>query len=118
MDDERPDPAADHLEATIVPRDGSAAAKVWRTIANVALGVVSGDPDAGPSTTELVVTRTDTGREIMRTRAGGLAEADRLLMQVRDDLETMSVAEFLSEWRLPEDLGDARSDEDRTRDVD
>ncbi|RII91543.1 hypothetical protein DZF96_16595, partial [Clavibacter michiganensis] len=49
---------------------------------------------------QLVVRRIDTGREVMRTDAGDLDEADRLLQRVRLDLETMGVRDFVAEWRL------------------
>ncbi|MFT2690267.1 hypothetical protein [Clavibacter zhangzhiyongii] len=48
---------------------------------------------------DLVVRRIDTGREVLRTNAGSLAEADLLLQRVQLDLETRSVADFVADWR-------------------
>jgi hypothetical protein len=66
------------------------------------------DEDLGRES-DLVVRRIDTGREVLRTNAGSLAEADLLLQRVRLDLETRSVREFVAEWRLIEAGPDAGS---------
>lgn len=103
MVEETPDPpqiepAALHLEAMLAPRGGSGWAKALRSAATLAAGL-AGDLEAGPSETDLVVVRRSNGREILRVSAGSVAEADRLLQQVRRDLSTKTVAEFVGEWR-------------------
>jgi uncharacterized LabA/DUF88 family protein len=65
--------------------------------------LVTGDGDSGPSTTDLIVTRRESGGEILRIAAGSIVEADQLLQRVRLDLDTKTVTEFLAEWRLPDD---------------
>ncbi len=52
----------------------------------------------GPSVADLVVRRRDTDLPIIRTKAGSLDVADRLLLAVRADLDRLSVEEFIAEW--------------------
>lgn len=106
MDDASPtdslEPAAEHLDAEIVARPGSTTTKTFRTLVNLALTAMSGEIDHAASVYDLVVTRRGSGGEILRVKAGSLMDADQLLQHVRRDLESKSVAEFLSEWRLPD----------------
>lgn len=97
--------AAEYLEAELVPRRSGPLAKATRSVVSIIAGMVAGDLESGPSSIDLLVTRRETGNEVLRVSAGSLTEADRLLMQVRRDLETKSVSEFIHEWRLPS--GDA-----------
>ncbi|QHC68074.1 hypothetical protein GSU68_16865 [Rathayibacter sp. VKM Ac-2759] len=46
---------------------------------------------------DLVVTRLDTGAEVLRTKAD-IGDPHHLLGQVELDLETRTTAEFLREW--------------------
>ena len=93
------EPAAAHLDATLAERRGGTLAKSARTAASLALAILTGDTVSGPSEADLVVSRRDTGNEVLRVSAGSLEEADRLLSTVRADLRTKSVAEFVAEWR-------------------
>lgn len=90
-----------YLEAQVVPRRGSGLVKAMRSVATIAAGL-AGDLEGGPSALDLVVTRRETGNEVLRIAAGTVSEADRLLLHVRRDLETKSVSEFVLEWRAPE----------------
>jgi hypothetical protein len=93
------EPAAAHLDATLAGRRGGPVARSARTAASLALAILTGDTVSGPSQTDLVVSRRQTGNEVLRVSAGTLEEADRLLATVREDLRTKSVAEFIAEWR-------------------
>lgn len=104
MTDAHPDgfePASMYLEAAILPRKGSTGVKALRTIATIAAGLMTSDLESGPSVLDLVVTRRDSGNEVLRVSAGTVQESDRLLTRVRQDLDTKSVAEFVAEWRTP-----------------
>lgn len=50
---------------------------------------------------DLVVRRLADGSEIIRTPAD-LGSPDALLATVRDDLDNMTVDEFINEWKMPE----------------
>jgi hypothetical protein len=94
--------AAEVLEALLDAGPRRPVRRAARAIGAVALTVVGmgGDLAGLGREAQLVVRRIDTGREVLRTDAGDLEEADRLLQQVRLDLETRSVREFVAEWRL------------------
>ena len=93
------DRAADHLHADLVtrPRTG------WRRLRYWVLAIVAAlFQDDGPAVFDLVVTRTATGREVLRTPAD-VGDPQHLLDTVREDLETKTVAEFVAEWRIIDD---------------
>ncbi|MBF4621220.1 hypothetical protein [Clavibacter sp. VKM Ac-2542] len=94
--------AAEVLEALLDAGPRRPVRRAVRAIGAVALTAVGlgGDLAGLGREAQLVVRRIDTGREVMRTDAGDLDEADRLLQRVRLDLETRSVREFVAEWRL------------------
>jgi hypothetical protein len=96
------EPASLYLEAAILPRKGSMGAKALRSIASIAAGLMTNDLESGPSVLDLVVTRRDSGNEVLRVSAGTLKESDRLLVQVRNDLDAKSVADFVADWRTPD----------------
>ncbi|MFK4729977.1 hypothetical protein ROT00_09845 [Agromyces mediolanus] len=89
------EPASAHLRAELRPRRLRGIGKLVHTVLLVAGEATS---LGGPSVAELVVVRADTAAPVIRTKAGSLVEADTLLQQIRTDLETMTVAEFLAEW--------------------
>ena len=95
---DRFEPASAYLEAALVPRAGSVVTKAARTALTIAAGLLTNDLEAGPSGMQLVVTRRDSGNEIIRVVAGTPAEADKTLAKVRRDLAAKSVADFLSAW--------------------
>jgi hypothetical protein len=88
-----PTPAAAHLRATLVERK-----KTPRYWLGVAIGLLTQE---APPLFDLVVTRRDTGREVMRTVAD-IADPAHLLEQVNADLESKTIEEFFSEWRVVE----------------
>ncbi|OUE24306.1 hypothetical protein [Clavibacter michiganensis] len=94
--------AAEVLEAVLEPGPRRPVRRAVRAISGVALTVVGlgGELSRFGREAQLVVRRIDTGREVLRTDAGDLDEADRLLQRVRLDLETRSVRGFVAEWRL------------------
>jgi hypothetical protein len=92
--------AAEVLEAVLEPGPRRPVQRAVRALGTVALAVVGGDVEELGREAQLVVRRIDTGREVLRTDAGSLADADRLLQRVRLDLETRSVRDFVAEWRL------------------
>ncbi|CAQ01013.1 hypothetical protein ACR8AL_00620 [Clavibacter sepedonicus] len=100
--DQGDDPAvaAEVLEAVLEPGPRRPVRRAVRAIGAIALAVVGGDVGGLGREAQLVVRRIDTGREVLRTDAGDLDEADRLLQRVRLDLETRSVREFVADWRL------------------
>lgn len=85
--------AAAHLRAELVERK-----KTPRYWLGVAVGLLTQE---APPLFDLVVTRRDTGREVMRTIAD-IADPEHLLEQVNADLESKTVEEFFSEWRVSE----------------
>lgn len=93
-------PAADVLQATIELRKEPPTRRALRAITGLVLGAVTGDATTATSNVDLVVTRLDTGREIIRTPGGSVEEADLLLKSVRSDLESKSVEDFLREWHV------------------
>ncbi len=88
MHDEHPEVAADHLRAELVPKRFSG----LRMAIDTALG------GATIAVYDLVVTRLDTGAEVIRT-AADTGDPHHLLGQIQLDLERTSVAGFLEEWR-------------------
>lgn len=68
-----------------------------------AFGSIPDAPDL-----DLVVRRIDTGAEVLRTHAD-IGSPEALLAQVRTDLATKTVAEFVADWRLI-DEHDAKDD--------
>jgi len=103
--DERPldavggDPASRHLRAELLPRRENGVQRATRWVLNLTAGALLGDDGVGGSGLDLVVTRRDTGVEVLRTSAGGLEDADRLLVSVRTDLDERTVEDFVREWR-------------------
>ncbi|MET0812006.1 MAG: hypothetical protein ABWY03_03055 [Microbacterium sp.] len=96
------EPASTYLEAAILPRKGSIGTKALRSIAAIAAGLMTNDLESGPSVLDLVVTRRDSGNEVLRVSAGTLQESDRLLARVRQDLDTKSVTDYVADWRTPD----------------
>ena len=92
--------AAEVLEAVLEPGPRRPVRRAVRAIGAVAMAAVGADAVELGREAQLVVRRIDTGREVLRTDAGPLADADQLLQRVRLDLETRSVREFVAEWRL------------------
>ena len=92
--------AAEVLEAVLEPGPRRPVRRAVRAIGAVAMAAVGADAVELGREAQLVVRRIDTGREVLRTDAGHLADADQLLQRVRLDLETRSVREFVAEWRL------------------
>jgi hypothetical protein len=93
------DVAYTYLNAELVERREHGWAKA-RHYALTALGAMfTGDL---PATHDLVVYRRDTGAEVIRTPAD-IGDPEFLLEHVLDDLQTKTVSEFLTEWRLPDE---------------
>lgn len=90
------DPAAAHLRAELRERlHRNGFGKLWHHVVLVA-GEATGL--GGPSVADLVVVRRGTDAPVIRTSAGSLDEADRLLQTINTDLERLTVEEFLAEW--------------------
>ncbi len=87
-DDDADEVAADHLRAALHPKRFSG----LRMALDAALG------GATITVYDLVVTRLDTGAEVIRT-AADTGDPHHLLGQVELDLERKTVGEFLEEWR-------------------
>lgn len=93
--------AAEVLEARIEPARMHSVKRWGLNVAAFALSIVSGGgADDILAGNDLVVSRRDTGAEVLRVRVGQLAEADRLLAHTRRDLSTMTVGQFVREWRV------------------
>lgn len=84
-------PASAHLAAALEERPKTA--RYWL---GVALALVTQE---APPMFDLVVTRRDTGREVLRTIAD-VADPGDLLTEVERDLATKTVEEFVAEWRV------------------
>ncbi|QOD44042.1 hypothetical protein [Clavibacter zhangzhiyongii] len=97
--DAGPAVAAEVLEARLEIGPRRPVRQAVRAIGAIALAAVGADGGDLGRESDLVVRRIDTGREVLRTNAGSLAEADLLLQRVRLDLETRSVADFVADWR-------------------
>lgn len=95
-DHDNAEPASQHLKAELRPHEKPQGVRgVVHAVAHI---VGNGLQLGGPSIADIVVVRTATGNEVLRSSAGDLLEADNLLQQIQLDLETMTVSEFLSEW--------------------
>jgi hypothetical protein len=95
--------AAEYLSADLVGRRFHPAVRVFRHLSAFALSAFGfGGEDALPGF-ELVVTRLDTGAEVLRTPVGQFEEATRVLTSVRDDMARLSVEQFFREWRVIDD---------------
>lgn len=96
--------AADVLEARLEDRPVRPVSRAARVVASFAIAAFTGG-DGGDEVLpgmDLVVARRDTGAEVLRLSAGRPQEADRMLQSTRDDLERMSVEEFVRAWRVIE----------------
>ncbi|GAA1837060.1 hypothetical protein [Agromyces salentinus] len=89
------EPARLHLRAELHERRLTGVRKLLQTTLLLA-GEASGI--GGPSIADLVVLRRATDTAVLRTKAGSLDEADALLRAINDDLDRLSVEEFLDEW--------------------
>lgn len=92
------DRAAVHLTAALEESGASLPRKALRW-AGAAIEAALGSPPDAPDV-DLVVRRIDTGAEVLRTHAD-VGSPEQLLVQVRADLASMSVTEFVEEWRDP-----------------
>jgi hypothetical protein len=93
--------AAEYLTADLEERRGNRVVKGARLLANLVLAAVGAGHD-NVADVDLVVRRRDSGREVIRT-AADVGEPEFLLHQVRRDLESKTVEEFVAEWTLPDD---------------
>jgi hypothetical protein len=89
------EPASTYLRAELLPRR----VRGWAKVRHYAAAVGSALIGEMSTMHDLVVYRRDSGAEVMRTPAD-IGSPDMLLDQVNADLESKTVAEFLSEWRL------------------
>lgn len=93
--------AADALQARLEPARMHRLKRVGLYAASLVITALSGSaPDDLVSRVDLVVARRDTGGEVLRVRAGALTEGDRLLAQTRRDMATMTVEQFVRQWRI------------------
>ena len=92
--------AAEVLEARLEPGPRRPIRRALRAAGAILSAVVGAEVSDLGREAQLVVRRIDTGREVLRTNAGSLSEADLLLQRVRLDLETRSVRDFVAEWRI------------------
>lgn len=99
MTDAAPDTADRHLEAALADRRGTLPQRVVRTVLSIVAGLLTNDLEAGPSATDLVIRRRDSGREVIRMSAGTTEEASRLLAHARRDLARLSVTDFVAQWQ-------------------
>lgn len=95
-DSESTEPASQHLSAELRPR--AKPPGIRGVVHTVAYLVGTGLSLGSPSVADIIVVRTATGNEVLRSSAGDLEMADNLLQQIQLDLETMTVSEFLAEW--------------------
>ena len=95
------EPASTHLRAELLPRRLHGWGKA-RHYAAMVIGAAVGEL---PAVHDLVVFRRESGAEIMRTPAD-VGSPEFLLDQVNADLESKTVTEFLSEWRLDVEPGE------------
>ena len=80
-DDTSSEPAALHLSAELRPREAPAGFR--RVVHAVATVVGVGLSLGAPSMADIIVVRTATGNEVLRSSAGDLVEADNLLQQIQ-----------------------------------
>jgi hypothetical protein len=96
--------AADVLEARLEPGPRRPLRRAVRAAGAILFAVVGAEVSDLGREAQLVVRRIDTGREVLRTDAGNLVEADHLLQRARLELETRTVRDFVADWR-PADAG-------------
>ena len=92
------DPAANYLRAELLPHKAAG----WALFVHWIKMIVSASFGETPTSADLVVYRRESGAEIMRTPAD-VGSPEILLAQVKEDLRTKTVMEFLAEWRLDMD---------------
>lgn len=89
--------AADVFAAQLLPRPGGPLRHRARVagafLAELLWGVVT-----GPSVHDVVVTRLDDGREVLRVPAGEPMVAGDMLRAVGTELATLGPEEFLATW--------------------
>ncbi|MFG6444357.1 hypothetical protein ACFXP7_03675 [Microbacterium sp. P06] len=94
-------PAEEVLEARLEPSKMTAAKRLARNaLAFVVSSVSGGGGDDLLPGLDLVVTRRDTGAEVLRVRAGQFEEAGHLLEHTWRDLAQMTVEQFVRSWRV------------------
>lgn len=92
--------ADEHLTASLEESRAGLLKKTARWV-GAALEATMGSIPSAPDL-DLVVRRRDTGAEVLRTHAD-LGDPEALLAQVRADLATKTVAQFIAEWRILDD---------------
>lgn len=90
------DTASRYLQAelTLAPEGRVRDALRW-------VGDMLGGPFAveAPATVSLIVSRIDSGAEVLRITLANTVEADFALDALNRDLERMTVTEFIAEWK-------------------
>jgi hypothetical protein len=94
--------AADVLEARLEPGPRRPLRRAVRAVGAILFAAVGAEVSDLGREAQLVVRRIDTGREVLRTDAGNLVEADQLLQRARLELETRTVRDFVADWRPAE----------------
>jgi hypothetical protein len=90
-------PAVEVLEAALVARRGGRLLRGARYLVTLAVQLFTGAV-AGPSLSDVVVTRRDDGTEVLRVPAGDPTVPGDMLRVVQRQLEELDVATFLAEW--------------------
>ena len=92
------------LEARLEPAKMTAA-KRWarNALAFVVSSVNGGGGDSLLPGLDMVVSRRDTGTEVLRVRAGQFEEAGHLIEHTWRDLAAMTVEQFVRSWRVVDD---------------
>jgi hypothetical protein len=90
------DAASRYLQAELVLAPEGAVRDALRWV-----GDMLGGPFAieAPATIDLVVSRIDSGAEVIRITMENTVEADFALDALNRDLERMTVTEFIAEWK-------------------
>jgi hypothetical protein len=96
--------AEEVLEARLEPAKMSAAKRWGRNALAFAVSSVNGGGgDSLLPGLDMVVSRRDTGAEVLRVRAGQFEEAGHLIEHTWRDLATMTVEQFVRSWRVIDD---------------
>lgn len=91
--------AADMLDARLEDRRTTPGRKAARIAASFALALAGGGGgDELLLGRVLVVSRRDSGADVLRMRAGSGEDADRFLALARRDLDALTVEQFVREW--------------------
>ena len=90
--------ASDDYEARLEAAETTPLKAAGRWVVALASAAFGSDFEANEP--EVVVHSRADNSVLLRIRTNNLEEAERLIVQIREDLESLSVEEFVDEWNV------------------